>query len=61
MQAVLPISQPTACTFGGPNLDTLFVTSRTKNDDSEHAGALLAIHGVGESGYAAYKVTVPSQ
>lgn len=45
----LPISQPTSCTFGGANLDTLFVTCATQRLSPEVlaseplAGALLAL------------------
>ena len=45
----LPVSQPTSCAFGGPNLDTLFVTSATQRLTPEAlaaeplAGALLAL------------------
>jgi sugar lactone lactonase YvrE len=45
----LPVSQPTSCSFGGPNLDTLFVTSATQRLMPEAlaaeplAGALLAL------------------
>lgn len=45
----LPVSQPTSCSFGGPNLDTLFVTSATQRLAPEVlaaeplAGALLAL------------------
>lgn len=54
----LPVSQPTSCSFGGPNLDTLFVTSATQHLQPEAlaaeplAGALLAlrpgVHGLPE-------------
>lgn len=51
---------PTAPTFGGPNLETMFVTSLGENDDSEHSGAVFAVKVPGESGYGpAYKVKVP--
>jgi sugar lactone lactonase YvrE len=45
----LPVSQPTSCSFGGPDLDTLFVTSATQRLSPEAlaaepmAGALLAL------------------
>jgi sugar lactone lactonase YvrE len=49
----LPVSQVTACTFGGPGLDTLFVTtSRLGADMSAHpaSGSLFAaqpgVHGL---------------
>ena len=45
----LPITQPTSCAFGGPNLDTLFITTASQRLSPEElaaqgwAGALLAI------------------
>ncbi|HAA93420.1 MAG TPA: calcium-binding protein [Rhodospirillaceae bacterium] len=52
----LPVQHPTMCTFGGENLDTLYVTSgRVFLEDEELqeqplAGALFAIHGTGATG-----------
>ncbi len=52
----LPVQHPTMCTFGGRNLDVLFVTSGSRflrPGDSERqplAGALFAIHGLGPLG-----------
>ena len=52
----LPVRHPTMCTFGGPDLDVLFVTSaRQFLEPGEEAaqplaGALFAIHGVGARG-----------
>jgi sugar lactone lactonase YvrE len=42
----VPVKKPTMCTFGGPNLDTLFVTSiRPAGDLSEQplAGGVFAL------------------
>ena len=45
----LPVSQPTSCSFGGANLDTLFITSATQRLTHEAlaaeplAGAVLAL------------------
>lgn len=51
----LPVSQPTMCAFGGPSLDTLYVTSSAEDlspqqlRDEPHAGALLSLRP-GETG-----------
>ncbi len=45
----LPVSQPTMCSFGGPALDELYVTSATdkltaaQRRDEPHAGSLLRL------------------
>ena len=52
----LPIRHPTMCTFGGPNMDILYVTSAsTWMTEAEApgqplAGALFAIHNTGATG-----------
>jgi len=52
----LPVKHPTMCTFGGPKLDTLYVTSAASMVPAEEragvplAGALFAIHGLGVTG-----------
>jgi sugar lactone lactonase YvrE len=52
----LPVSHPTMCNFGGPDLDVLYVTSGTVFlDEAERArqplaGALFAIRGLGVRG-----------
>jgi L-arabinonolactonase len=54
----LPVSHPTMCNFGGPDLDVLYVTSGTVflNEEERgrqpHAGALFSIHGLGVRGVA---------
>jgi len=55
----LPVSHPTMCNFGGPDLDVLYVTSGTifLHSDEERArqplaGALFEIHGLGVTGVA---------
>lgn len=54
----LPVRHPTMCTFGGENLDILFVTSATRflapgeAETQPLAGALFAIHGAGAQGIA---------
>lgn len=52
----LPVRYPTMCTFGGPNLDILYVTSGAifvqddEKDAQPLAGGLFAIHGTGAKG-----------
>lgn len=52
----LPVQRPTSCAFGGPDRDTLFVTSaRVGLDDAAqarqpHAGRVFAIEGLGVRG-----------
>lgn len=58
----LPVSQPTCCIFGGPRLDTLFITTALENLSPEAlarqplAGAVFAIDvgisGLPEPGFA---------
>jgi len=54
----LPVRYPLMCTFGGPALDTLYVTSATGLVTPEEAaaqplaGALFAIRGTGAHGIA---------
>lgn len=38
----VPVRQPSACAFGGPDLRTLFITSAADGDDSPGAGSLFA-------------------
>ncbi|NKB60033.1 MAG: SMP-30/gluconolactonase/LRE family protein [Alphaproteobacteria bacterium] len=52
----LPVRHPTMCTFGGENLDTLYVTSSTKflepgkAEKQPLAGGLFAVRDVGATG-----------
>jgi len=52
----LPVQHPTMCCFGGPNLDTLYITSGAALPTEEEraaqplAGALFAVHGLGVTG-----------
>jgi L-arabinonolactonase len=52
----LPVRHPTMCAFGGPDLETLYVTSSTshltKHETAAQpqAGMLFAIHGLGVRG-----------
>lgn len=54
----LPASNPTMCTFGGPGLDVLYVTSASRfldeaqRRDQPLAGCLFAIEGLGTRGLA---------
>lgn len=57
----LPVTDPTSCSFGGPNLTTLFVTTATQGLDEQHrceqpfAGAVLAfepgVRGIAEPAF----------
>lgn len=53
-EIALPVSNPTCCAFGGPDLRTLYVTTATKfmtpsaQAEEPLAGALLAIEGAGQ-------------
>lgn len=53
----LPVKRVTSCTFGGPGLKTLYVTSRHEGrhleageEASEHWGALFSVNIPGVSG-----------
>lgn len=53
------VKQITSVAFGGPNLDILFVTTASKNDDSAlQAGHLYQITGLDTTGSAGIKVKV---
>jgi sugar lactone lactonase YvrE len=57
----LPISNPTSCTFGGPNLTTLYVTSAALGTSAQEnlAGALFSIE-TGVRGLPARRFRLPS-
>lgn len=52
----LPVQHPTMCSFGGPDLDILYVVSTRKfltpamEKEQRLAGALFALHGTGATG-----------
>lgn len=54
----LPVTHPTMCNFGGPDLDVLYVTSGSvflsaaQRAQQPLAGALFAVHGLGVRGVA---------
>jgi sugar lactone lactonase YvrE len=55
----LPVTKPSMCTFGGRELDTLFVTSiRPASGANEHDGHLLSVRpgvsGAPECGYVGF-------
>ena len=55
----LPVIETTACTFGGPNLDRLFVTTGIKKDLKETgAGKLYVIDGLRSKGRLANSYTI---
>ena len=49
-EVVLPVTRPASCMFGGPNLDTLFITTLRHGVDADAlakqplAGGLFAVH-----------------
>lgn len=50
-----PCLETTACTFGGPNLDRLFVTTGIHKTKSEpHAGKVFVVDGLGIRGIPAF-------
>lgn len=63
MQVELPVNMPVCCTFGGPRLDTLYVTSRKEKGElpqPEAWGGIFTVSVPGEFGMApAYKVQIP--
>ena len=51
----LPCVETTACTFGGPNLDRLFVTTGIhKSLEESNAGKVFVIDGLGIRGVSAF-------
>ena len=61
----VPVSCPTMCSFGGPGLDILYVTSATFNLNEDElasqplAGALFAIEGLGAQGLEEPRFAIP--
>ncbi len=59
----LPVQRPTACTFGGPDLATLYVTTREEKGPgaSAHWGGVFAVQVKGVAGRAGgYPVHLPA-
>ncbi len=52
LQVQLPVKKPLACTFGGPDLDQLFVATRVEKGEgaSEHWGSILSVRVPGVKG-----------
>jgi sugar lactone lactonase YvrE len=54
-QIDIPAVETTACAFGGPDLDRLFVTTGIKKDaDEPDAGKVFVIDGLGVQGVEAF-------
>jgi sugar lactone lactonase YvrE len=55
----MPIRHPTSVSFGGPDLDVLYVTSISRShalgDDHPDAGGLFAVEGLGIRGLPAHR------
>ena len=55
----MPIGHPTSVTFGGPDLDVLYVTSISRShalgDDHPDAGGLFGVEGLGVRGLPAHR------
>lgn len=52
-EVAVPVEQPSSCTFGGANLDVLYVTTAREGLDpapDDPAGSVLAVHGLGVTG-----------
>lgn len=70
LEIPIPAKQVTSVAFGGPNLDILYVTSAgtaataetlglsAKNKQSEYAGHLFKVTGLGAKGLPGVKVRV---
>ncbi len=59
----MPVRHPTSVAFGGPGLETLYVTSISRSvrlaDDSAGAGGLFAIRGLGVRGLEERRCALP--
>lgn len=62
MEIAIPATQVTSVTFGGPNLDELFVTTASVPDlngkTSELSGRLFKVSRVGAKGFPGVRVRV---
>ncbi|XP_055641532.1 regucalcin-like isoform X2 [Toxorhynchites rutilus septentrionalis] len=57
-EIVIPAKQVTSASFGGPNLDELFVTTAHTNNQEPPAGALFKVTGLGVTGKEMYKMVL---
>lgn len=55
LKALVRVAAPktTACAFGGPDLDTLYITSAAEGSTEAHAGDLFAVKIPGVKGLPA--------
>lgn len=54
----IPAEQVTSASFGGPQLDELFVTTAHTNNKASPAGALFKVSGLGVKGKEMYKMVL---
>lgn len=54
----IPAKQVTSASFGGPQLDELYVTTAHTNNQDAPAGALFKVTGLGVKGKEMYKMVL---
>ncbi|XP_055614453.1 uncharacterized protein LOC129760811 [Uranotaenia lowii] len=57
-EIAIPAKQVTSASFGGPNMDELFVTTAHTNTEPAPAGALFKVTGLGVKGSKMYKMVL---